>query len=501
MALELLLLLALALWLYFRVHYQYWTSKGVITPPITPLLGHFHKVFFVNREAWVFYSEIYNKYRSSSMCGIYEVLKPVLVVWDPEIIRHVFVKDFDHFTDRRPFDMNTGNKRDKIAMEMLSLKQGAEWKSLRAIMTPTFTSGKIKSMFPLVCDKADALVKYSMRQASENPHVDMKRNFGRYTMDTIASCAFGIECNSLVNENDEFPRKAEIFFSSSFTGLIKVALLISMPAVFKQLAKWFPLSVNPPETDFFINVIEKTVAARRAGEKRGDFLDLLLEARESSDNPDSKNLLNDLSLIAQSVLFIVAGYDTTASLLAFSSFLLAKNKDQQERLREEMRQMVEEHGDITYQGIMEAKLLDACLQESLRLYPPAFHLERCCTKRYTLPGTQLELRPGDLIQVPVWSLHRDPRYWPNPEAFIPDRFLPENKKDIHPYTHMPFGTGPRNCIAMRFGLMEAKVALAKLLLEAELEPAPGYEELAAQTTRGVMRPKAGVLLKLKPIKE
>ena len=63
-----------------------------------------------------------------------------------------------------------------------------------------------------------------------------------------------------------------------------------------------------------------------------------------------------------------------------------------------------------------------------------------------LPGTDLTLKPGDVVQVPVWSLHHDPRHWPDPEAFIPDRFLPENKDDIHPFTHIPFGMGPRNCI-------------------------------------------------------
>ena len=73
-------------------------------------------------------------------------------------------------------------------------------------------------------------------------------------------------------------------------------------------------------------------------------------------------VMTERTMIAQSILFLVAGYDTTASLLAFSAFLLAKNKDQQQRLRDEVRQMVAEHGDITYQGIMEAKLLDACLQ-------------------------------------------------------------------------------------------------------------------------------------------
>ena len=228
--------------------------------------------------------QIYTKYHDSSMCGMYEMLKPVLIVWDSEIMKRIFIKDFDHFADRRNFDLEPRHERDQVSMEMLSIKNGVGWKSLRAVMTPTFTSGKIKSMFPLVCDKADALIKFSMKQAAENQHVDMKKNFGRFTMDTIASCAFGIECNSLVDENAEFPRKVEVFFKLNFIAAIKGLLIVMMP----KLYKIFPLTFNPPEMEFFIDVTRKTIAAREAGQKRGDFLDLLLEARDSSDNPNSK---------------------------------------------------------------------------------------------------------------------------------------------------------------------------------------------------------------------
>ena len=219
------------------------------------------------------------------MYGMYEFNKPVLVTWDTEIMKSILVKDFDHFTDRRYFNMETGQERDQVVSEMVSIKMGAEWKSLRAVMTPTFTSGKIKSMFTLVCDKADALVKFSMKQAAENPHVDMKRNFGRYTMDTIASCAFGIECNSLVDGNAEFTQKVEVFFKPGAGTMLKSILLNCMPRLFKLLG----LTLNPVETDFFINVVKQTIAARKAGKKRGDFLDLLLETRDQSDNPDSKH--------------------------------------------------------------------------------------------------------------------------------------------------------------------------------------------------------------------
>ncbi|MDK2413634.1 cytochrome P450, partial [Aphanizomenon sp. 202] len=84
-----------------------------------------------------------------------------------------------------------------------------------------------------------------------------------------------------------------------------------------------------------------------------------------------------------------AGYDTTASTLAFASILLAKHPEIQQRLRQEMSEMVEEHGDITYQGIMEAKYLDACVMETLRLYPPGLFLERKCIKEYKIPGTDV----------------------------------------------------------------------------------------------------------------
>lgn len=228
------------------------------------------------------YPQIYKKYGGSKCCGLYEGHKPILVTWDPEIMKHIYIKDFDHFTDRRTFEFP--GERDRAMQEMLSLKNGPEWKSLRAIMTPTFTSGKIKSMFHLVCDKADALVNFSIKEATKKQYVDMKENFGRYTIDTIASCAFGIECNSMENDTAEFPRKVEVFFKVSLKAVFKGLFYFLMPKVCKLIR----MNFNPPELDFFVDVVKKTVAAREAGETRGDFLDLMLEARNNSNNSSSK---------------------------------------------------------------------------------------------------------------------------------------------------------------------------------------------------------------------
>ncbi|XP_071534286.1 cytochrome P450 3A31-like [Panulirus ornatus] len=479
---------------YSRWRLSYWSSRGVPTPPFHQFLGHTYKIITASPGPWVFVEEAYTKYGGSSFCGIYEILTPVLMIGDPDILKHIFVKDFDHFTDRRTFKLP--NEPDKLMNDMLSVKAGEDWKNLRNIMSPTFTSGKIRGMFPLICDNADVLVSFSLKQAATQPYVDLKDNFGRFTMDTIAICAFGIECNSFEDQNAEFAKIASTFFAFPATKIIKMMVSLNFPT----LSRILNLNLNPSETIFFKEVVEETIAARLKGHSRGDFLDLLLETRASLDSSSNKRkLLDNRSLVAQGVMFLVAGYDTTASTLAFSSYLLAKNPKEQQRLRQELQEMVQNHGDITYQGIMEAKFFDACLMETLRLYPVIPQVERACTKTYRIPGTDLVLSPGNIVIVPVWSLHHDPRYWPEPEQFRPDRFMPENRGNIKQFTHIPFGMGPRNCLAMRFALMETKVALAKMILAADLQLSPGYEEIELEFGFGVIRPKKGVKLALTPL--
>ncbi|XP_068240579.1 cytochrome P450 3A19-like [Palaemon carinicauda] len=140
------------------------------------------------------------------------------------------------------------------------------------------------------------------------------------------------------------------------------------------------------------------------------------------------------------------------------------------------------------------------LTETLRKYPPAPMLERICSKDYRIPGTDLTVPKALSVQVPVYAIHHDEKFWPEPEVFKPERFLPENKNDLTNYTYMPFGLGPRNCLAMRFAQMEAKVALAKLVLAAELTLAPGHEELVLSTGFALLKPQK-VNLVLNPLNE
>ncbi|KAK3872420.1 hypothetical protein Pcinc_022494 [Petrolisthes cinctipes] len=492
-----LLLVLLSVW-YLKSRYTHWSSMGVRTGFFLPFIGHNFGVLFL-KNLWTSMEMGHKKgIEFGGFFGIYQFTRPQLLTSEPDIMKLILIKDFDHFTDRPALTQD----RDNITSHSIGNVTGEEWKNLRAIMSPTFSSGKIKRMFPLVCQNADTLVTSCLHQASKNPALDMKDMFGRFTMDTIASCAFGIDCSSFIREKPEFVQMAErVFGTSSFSGLVKVIIRMSLP----RFARVLGISRDGPEVDFFRNVVEETIRTREeSGQCRGDFLDLMLEARHQNNTPTTgkgKTVLSNEVVLAQCITFLSAGFDTVSSTLYFVSHLLAQHPDQQHRLRQELQALVQEEGQLTYQGIMDAKFLQACINETLRLYPPAMATTRLCTKPYQIPGTRIRLRVGDEVIYCTRGVQRDPRFWQNPDKFQPDRFLPHNinNNPITPCSFLPFGMGPRNCIAMRFGLMEVKVALSKLLLKAELKLSPGHENIKMKNWSIIATPVSESRIVVTPI--
>lgn len=221
--------------------------------------------------------QAYYRYGGSKFCGLYSFHKPCLLVGDPELLKQMFVKDFDCFSGKKPLKLT---KHDKVISDTLVLKTGEEWKKLRAIMSPTFSSGKMKGMFPLVCQKADDLVSFCLKEARTKPVIDMKHNFSRFTLDTIASCAFGLECNSLGDEDSDFSKKVDKFFKLTTASTLRKIFVSIAPRIAGALNMQF----SSPTTDFFKELALKTIAARREGSKRGDFLDLLLETQSQGED-------------------------------------------------------------------------------------------------------------------------------------------------------------------------------------------------------------------------
>ena len=270
--------------------------------------------------------------------------------------------------------------------------------------------------------------------------------------------------------------------------------LVSSP---KRLANLLPDRAEPAAA-FFHRVVAHTIAHREThGSTRRDYLQLLLETKTKTGD----RAISDSLLATQAVMFLVGGYDTTASLLTFAGYSLATSPECQERAQREIDEVLARHdGQLTYDALSEMHYMERVVSETLRLYPPFMRTERQCVREYTLPGTKVTIPPGTLVTMPILSLHRDAEYFPDPLRFEPDRFLPGEKEKRHPCVYVPFGSGPRGCLATRFALFEAKLALVAVLRESTLSPADGTPPPPLPLDPGavVMTPKHPAFVKVLP---
>jgi len=183
-----------------------------------------------------------------------------------------------------------------------------------------------------------------------------------------------------------------------------------------------------------------------------------------------KKLSND-ELVAQCIIFFTVGYETTASTLSFMVYSLATNLDCQEKLIKEVDEAFAKNGKFDYDVVRDMKYLDCVVSETLRMYPALTRIDRTACEEYKLGNTGLVIEKGIAVGFNIQAMHYDEEFFPNPEAFNPERFLPENL--THPqYAYMPFGLGPRNCLGMRFALLEIKLCVCNLLLKYRFNKAP-----------------------------
>lgn len=201
-----------------------------------------------------------------------------------------------------------------------------------------------------------------------------------------------------------------------------------------------------------------------------------IEESEVGKKERGKINISDEDITAQAFLFFVAGFDTISLQMCFLSYELAINPEIQEKLKKEIEETLKSCNYIlTYEALLSMKYMDMVVSESLRKWTTTIATDRVCTKSFTiepkLPNEKLFLiEKGMAVALPMYAIHRDPKHYPDPERFDPERFNDENRKNIKPYTYLPFGVGPRACIGSRLALLEIKTLFCYLLAEFELVP-------------------------------
>jgi cytochrome P450 len=383
-----------------------------------------------------------------------------LLVNHPDLIEEVLV------TNARNFIKHFALRICPVMLgHGLLTSEGDFWLRQRRLAQPAFSRGRIAAY-------GDVMVRYTERMIAswkDGEERDLHADLMRLTLEIVAKTLFGAEVAADAHDVGEALHTALDSFSSAFTSLVRWPLFVPTPA--NQRLKEAVRRLNA--------IIYRFIEQRRAdGEDQGDLLSMLLRARDEDDG----SRMTDKQLRDEMMTLFLAGHETTAIVLAWTWYLLATHPEAATRLAEELDQVLGGRAP-TMADLPRLRYTEHIVQESMRLYPPAYVIGREPLEKCTLGG--FAVPAGQTIFMSQWVLHRDPRYWDAPEKFLPERWASDEIRGLPKYAYFPFGGGPRICIGANFAMMEACLILATMAQKWQLTLTPGHpvEPLPQMTLR------------------
>lgn len=350
-AISLALVIA-TVYIYFKNAYSYWESRGVpYEPPKFPLgsiWGFGYKYHSSDLS-----KRIYDKFRGQAkFCGIYILYAPAVMILDLDLLKNVLVKDFTNFTDK---GLYSNDEADPLTGNLFFFDD-EKWRNMRNKLTSSFTSGKMKFMFPTVVEVAERFKDHLTEIIQQNDEVQIRDLLARFTTDVIGTCAFGIECNSLKDPDAEFKRMGEKAFVPKYVGPVVLAV--------HGLKKWSKrLKVRCFTDDvieFFMKVVKETVEYREKNNvSRNDFLDILLKLKAKNSTDTNGLTFNEIA--SQIFLFFMAGFETSSTTLMYCLYEMALNPEVQAKTRKVIQDAYKKHGELTYEMMMDMPYIDHVL--------------------------------------------------------------------------------------------------------------------------------------------
>lgn len=361
-----------------------------------------------------------------------------ITVSDPDAVRRIFVDRVEAYA-RSPVSLRVLRP---ILGDGLLISSGAAWRHQRRTLAPAFTPRAVELLVPHILSATDEALDGLEREAGQGP-LDLSARLQHLALEIAGRSMFSVGMR-------DYGAELRGHLEDYAARLARPRLLdFLLPAGIASPADRARARFRPGWTAFLDRVIAER-GAGRDGQAR-DLLDLLSEARD----PESDRAFTAAELRDQVATLILAGHETTALTLTWACTLLAQAPAIQEALAEEA-QADPGSGD----PMRRLPLTRAVVDETLRLYPPAFILSRVASVADDLAGASIA--PGAIVIVSPWVLHRHRQLWDDPDAFAPERFLP-GAPPVRRFTYLPFGAGPRICIGASFALTEAVLALSRLV--------------------------------------
>lgn len=364
----------------------------------------------------------------------------------PDAIRHVLVDNYENYT-RTPAGIRVLRP---ILGEGLLLAEGRAWKNQRRTLAPAFSPRAVPTLVPHMLSATDDAIA-SLKRASNAP-VDLREAMQRLALDIAGRTMFSFEIErhgaalrGFVNDYGERLARPKFF---------DLLLPLGWPSP-QDISRAF---FRRRWTRFMRGLIQERRAMAAENDAPRDLFDLMVAARD----PETNEAFSDEQLADQVSTMILAGHETTATALFWSLYLLALDPQTQDELASEAKQALAGGAP----ELAKLPFTRAVIDETMRLYPPAFLIVRAAAGSDKVADNQIA--PGDVVMISPWLLHRHEKLWDAPNEFRPSRFLPGATPPDR-FTYLPFGVGPRVCIGAQFALTEAVLALAKIVAAFKVE--------------------------------
>lgn len=384
--------------------------------------------------------------------------RQVFLTSRPELASHVLVGNQANYVKARTYLPLT-----ELLGKGLLTNEGEPWTRQRRLVQPMFSRRHIDAFAPAMVGAATRTLDGWAGQG-DAAVIDVASEMNALTLDVVGRALFS---SDLTGEASAMGPALETLLES-FERVVRHPLFAIVP----NYHRWrTPNRLRAMGSEKYVRgVVDSLITARRARpahEGEQDLLDMLLAARDAeSGEPMEEQQIRD-----ELITFMLAGHETTSNALSWTLMLLSQYPDVRDRLESEVDDVLSGRAP-TAEDPAKLEWTTAVLQESMRLYPPAWMFEREAVGPDELDG--YPITPGTVVATPPYLIHRNPEHWPNPEGFSPERFLPGAANGRHRMAYLPFGGGRRICVGNGFAMLEATLLLAAIGQRFRLDLVPGY---------------------------
>ena len=361
------------------------------------------------------------------------------------------------------------------------------WLAKRRAMDPAFRKASLKSITNGVNMVTDHLIRRLQRNCSSQP-LDITKEMTRAGFETISVCGFNWNEEVLEKHGEETLQHAVVIIDT-ISLVLREKFTFDFP--WSRLGEKQKLKESVPKIRSFIkeHLLNRMKSLPKNGDKNGDILSHIMKSNQCSDQLTIDDLVDEY------LLFLMAGMDTTAITMATTLFYLTAHPDILAKAQSEVDEVFGNKTELEFEDLNKLVYLELVIKEAMRIKPAVTWTTRQC-KKHNVSINGVRIPKEAEIMVPIQSIHMDPSLWDRPNEFLPERFLPEARRNSKPLSYLPFMIGQRSCIGRNFAMLVSKTVLSRVIREFDLEGAdPGLKDVemgGALTSR----PVNGVNLKL-----